>query len=595
MKSAEQKRNLAIKLFGAIKAAEGLMALDFMLEEIGAEDLDASIPYWIGSDIERIKTETLNAMERAGLVDLSGYEDHLNTWQTAAKEMVDKEAPTVERMGYDPVNLGSAFHLGKLYYPVQTLVRTEAFTPSGYKRHSEHVDVVVIRSDRTLLNIQESEDTQGKRSGIIRLTDGTLLQKLPTASPYASWGWESIQRYLKGRYTPASLTVLASRIHRHLMSCVWLPDEDDYWLLTFAAITSYTQAVFDAVPLILLTGSAGTGKSELGAGMTEVSCNSVMIGQSSPSTMLRVMDEARGLIVIDDLESIGVKSGAAGKEKFSEMVQILKTSYKKTSAVKIVTNSKRRIEIMNFFGVKIVSNTSGVDAILGSRMLQVGTGNIPKQEIDQFLARQGLSSEELIALRNDLHIWSFDNVEALDLLYQEVVSGSSERDEEIAAPLKVIAAMAKIPEAEEALANALGNQTNRKKTHASPEEALRSVMDRLLQDGAQQLTITEISLMLRKVIGAKVNPRHKLTWMQPEWISKRIRAMGYVDASSGRKNLFGFQMRLVGISKEKRMELQAFNGTKRDPFAFCSGCAACPYKSYGCEILPYRVTKEGLI
>jgi hypothetical protein len=41
--------------------------------------------------------------------------------------------------------------------------------------------------------------------------------------------------------------------------------------------------------------------------------------------------------------------------------------------------------------------------------------------------------------------------------------------------------------------------------------------------------------------------------------------------------------------------LQAFGTEKRDPFEFCGGCVACPYKSQGCEILPYRVTKEGLI
>lgn len=593
--TSTKHRAMAIQLFGVSGAADALMTLDYFLERVGEGDLEGAIPHLIGLNFERLQSEVLLAMSADGLASSDLYVDQLNAWSAAAKDMVDNGVPTVERLGYDPVNLGSAFHQGKLYYPVQTLVRTEAFTGSGHKRHSEQVDVIVVRSDRTLLNVQESEDAQGKRSGIIRLTDGTLLQKRPAASPYASWTWESIQHYLQGEYSSKPLQMLATKIHKHLMSRVWLPDEDDYWLLTCAAITSYIQAIFDAVPLILLIGTPGTGKSELGAGMTEVSCNSVMIGQSSPPTMLRVMDEARGLVVIDDLESIGVKGGAAGKEKFSEMVQLLKTSYKKTSATKIVTNTQRKTEVMNFFGVKIVSNTKGVDAILGSRMLHIGTGSIPKHDIGQFLARQGLSTDELLSLRNDLHIWAFDNVHTVDAAYQEAVKGSSERDEEIAAPLRVIASLMNIQDAQEGLERALSNQSIRKNTHASPEEALRLVMDKLVLEGAIQVTIAEISLRLRRIMNIRVNPKKKLTWMQSEWVSKRIRAMGYVDASAGRKNLFGFQMRIVSIAKEKRFELQAFGTEKRDPFGFCSGCMNCPYKSYGCEILPYRVEKEGLI
>lgn len=588
-------RTLAIKLFGAQSAANALMTLGYLLDKVGESDLDSAVPYLIGSDFDQLRDSSLEAMQLDGLDNQDEYLEQMNAWRAAAKDMVENGAPTVERSGYDPVNIGSAFHDGKLYYPVQTLVRTEAFTESGHKRHSEQVDVIVVRSDRSLLNVEESEDANGKRSGIIRLADGTLLQKRPAASPYASWSWDSIQDYLQGSYTAKSISVLAMRIHKHLMSRVWLPDEDDYWLLTCAAITSYIQAIFDAVPLILLCGVHGTGKSELGAGMTEVSCNSVMIGQSSPSTMLRVMDEARGLIVVDDLESVGVKGGAAGKEKFSEMVQLLKTSYKKISATKIVTNAKRKTEVMNFFGVKIISNTKGVDAILGSRMLHIATGSIPKSSIGQFLARQGLTTDELISLRNDLHIWAFDNVRMINSAYQEAVQGSSERDEEIAAPLRVVAGLIDAPGPQESLGRALSNQSVRKQSHSSPEDALRAVMDKLVLEGAHQLTIVEISLRLRRLMGVKVDSKKKLTWMQSEWISKKVRSLGYVDVSAGRKNLFGFQMRIVNISKEKRFELQAFATDKRDPFAFCSGCINCPFKALGCEILPYRVDKEGLI
>jgi hypothetical protein len=586
---------MAIQVFGVDGAAHAMMTLGYLLECLGKADLESAIPDLLSDKVKTLESQLLVNMQADGLNDKDLYVGHIDSWCKAARELVENGEPTVERLGYDPVNLGSAFHLGKLYYPVQTLVRTEAFTSTGHKRNSEQIDVVVVRSDRTLQHVSESEDAQGRKSGIIRLTDGMLLQKRPTASPNASWSWDAIERYLASDYPKKPLQLLIIKAHRHLRSKVWLPDEDDYWLLACAVITSYTQAIFDAVPLILLTGEGGTGKSELGTGMTEISCNSTMIAQSSPSAMLRKMDEAMGLVVIDDLESIGAKSGQAGKEKFSEMVQLLKVSYKKTSATKIVTNTRRKAETMNFFGVKIVSNTQGVDAILGSRMLQVGTSSIPKNEVDPFLARQGLHSDDINQLRNDLHIWAFDNVELVNAAYQDAVKGSAARDEEIAAPLRVIAKLAMIPEAQEALERALGNQATRKAGHASPEEALKQIMDKMVLEGAIKLSIIEISLHLRRAMGIKINPKQKLIWMQPEWISKKIRSMGYIDASAGRKNLFGFQMRIVSISNEKRLELQAFNKDSRDPYGFCAGCTNCPFKSKGCEILPYRVRKEGLI
>ncbi len=593
--SARQVRQEAIEIFGASEAGNAILAIEFFIEACGALTQEESLPYWLEPAFRKYADIALFKMEENGLEPLKLFNDLLEGWKKQMNRKLSSSGPQVERLGYEPVNLGTAFHEGKLYYPVQTLVKTTSFLPDGTKRLSERVDIVVIRSDRTLLHIDESSDEQGRLTGIIRLTDGTLLQKKPTASPHASWSWDSIQHYLNQDYPNKPLMVLATRIHRHLQSRVWLPDDDDYWLLTCAAITSYVQAVFDAVPLVLLNGRAGTGKSELGAAMTEVSCNAVMIGQTSPPTMMRLMDEARGLVVIDDLESIGVKNGAGGRDKFSEMVQVLKISYKKSSATKIVTNARKKTEIMNFFGVKIVSNTAGVDAILGSRMLHISTSNMPKSAIEPFLARQGLSSEELITLRNDLHSWAFDNVSEVNKIYQILVSESSQRDEEIAAPLKVIAKLTGIGIAETALESSLSKQTMRKNSHASPEDALKSVMDQLIKEGADVLSISEISLNLRKAMGVAYNKRKPLVWMKPEWVSKKIRALGYVEENYGRKNIFGYQMRLIKVSQEKKIELQAFSGNKRNPYGFCSGCSSCTFKPIGCEILPYRAKKEGLM
>jgi hypothetical protein len=310
--------------------------------------------------------------------------------------------------------------------------------------------------------------------------------------------------------------------------------------------------------------------------------------------MIRLMDEARGLVVIDDLESIGVRSGANAREQFSEMVQMLKVSYKKASAKKVITNEKRKTEMMNYFGVKIVSNTSGVDAILGTRMIQISTQNLPKAELAQFLERRELSPDELVELRNDLHCWAFDHVADVNHVYQSVVGQSTEREQEIAAPLRVMAALAQLPQAAQAIDRALAKQQEKKLKFATAEDALLHVVQQLVEQGAKVISIIEVALKLRQAMNLKPTKKTSYVWMKPEWVSRKLREHGWVQADAGRKNLFGFQMRLVEVSEAKRIELHAFTRESRSVDSFCVGCAACPFKHFGCEILPYRVKKEGL-
>ena len=583
----------AVKIFGASSAPLATVLLETLMEACSTTTMPGLLPYLQDKVFSKHKERTIQLLTNLGYSEEEPYDVFLDSW----KEFIEAtylSGAKEERIAYEPVNLGAAFHESKLYYPVQTLVKKSRYERDGELRTTERIDVVVVRSDRTMQYIEESVDENGNASGIIRLTDGTLLQKRPSASPHASWSWNAIQEYLDGTYEPEPLEMLVRGIHQHLRSKIWLRSPSDYWLLTFAAVTSYVQAVFEAVPLILLNGEGGSGKSELGASMTEVSCNAVMVGQSSAPTIMRLIDAARGLVVIDDLESIGVTK-KSGQEKFSEMVQVLKTSYKKSSATKIITNAKKMTEVMNFYGVKIVSNTAGVDDILGSRMLHVSTTKMPKSELESFLARPKVGVSELKKIRNDLHAWAFENSDQVSRVYEQIVAGSSQRDEEIAAPLQVIAKLAGIPEAEKGLMESLRAQNVRKQVHSSPEDALSNIMDMMIRDGAKRISLIEVSLAMRQALGAPTGKKSDYPiWAKPEWISKKLKALGYTEGSGSRKNVQGYQLRIFPVSEEKRQDLQAFGLQERDPIAFCSGCGQCPYRSLRCDIMPYRLTRESL-
>jgi len=208
-----------IDVFGPSQAAQAKLALEVFEESAGVV-LDAELE----SDSLALKAglEKMNeALRSYGYESTYVFENCIQRW-LARKHGEDLSGKTVQRQSYAPVDLGAAFHEGHLYYPVQTLLKTVVTGVGGQVREAERVDIVVVRSDRTLQRVEESTDENGNPSGIFRLSDGTLLQKKPTASAHSTWAWDSIQQYLGRAYASAPLSALAIRIHKHLRSRVWL-------------------------------------------------------------------------------------------------------------------------------------------------------------------------------------------------------------------------------------------------------------------------------------------------------------------------------------------------------------------------------------
>jgi hypothetical protein len=280
------------------------------------------------------------------------------------------------------VDINGSFHKGHLYYTVQALMRekVEIENEEGgmEEQIQETVKTVVVRSDGAILSAVMPPAPKGTPPAqrVLRLTDGTLVSKMPAPSPYATWSWPSINRFHRakgegGNIRTRPLPVLVNDICDYLHNQVWLPHADDYTLLALAAVATYVQPVFDAVPLFLVNGPKGSGKTELGRAMKDVCANSALVGQGSAATIARLIDMSRGFVVLDDIESIGNNKADA---QFSELIQGLKLSYKKSTAAKIWTDIKTmKVEKLNFFGIKMINNTTGVDAILGSRMFVIQT------------------------------------------------------------------------------------------------------------------------------------------------------------------------------------------------------------------------------
>lgn len=490
------------------------------------------------------------------------------------------------RVAYDPINVNATYHNGHLYYPIETLVQTPGVDADGEPVVHENTEVVVVRSDRTVHRAHASRPAENAsaRQSVYRLTDGTLIQRPPVANPHATWSFESIARYVDGAGDDIQLGGLARSVHQHLYSRIWLPLESDYWLLTFIAIASYVQSVFDAVPLCLVVGPGGSGKSELGNAVARISANAVMIGQTSPATMMRLIDESGGLVVIDDLEAIGARGGNKKQERFSEIAQVLKVSYKRSTATKVITDSAQgKTRVLNFFGVKLLNNTTGASGMtLGSRMVQVNTQHLPPEEKEAFLARPKMPESELTELRNLLHTWAMSSVSAVREAYLNTVTDRTMREEEIAAPLRCLAAMAGDKEGIDALEKALDKSES---VDLEPVEHLAQAATELAQAGYRAVTLQHVVLELRAQ--TQGTDEEGADWLKPEWAGRQLRQLGITEGAGTRKRLNGAHLRISTFSDRWLLGIARQHGplpAERDPLDFCRDCGTCPYGRVFCEL-----------
>lgn len=517
------------------------------------------------------------------------------------------------RFSANPVSIVGSFHNGHLYEAVR-IVRRDIDRETG--ELLEQYETVVIRSDGTEHYVRKMPAPKGtSESNVIRrlYPDGTLLSMEPEPNPNLTWAWESIQAWRDGKGSTTELGVLLRRITTHLRGSVWLPYSDDYTILACAVAASYVQQVFDAVPLLLVTGAAGTGKSELGLSMKSMGANSKnVLGVVSAATLARHIDATRGLVVIDDLEEIANSKDTA----FGDIVQSLKLSYKKSTAMKLVTemkNGKALPRQFNFFGIKVINNTRGADAILGTRMLIIQTRPMPKGlRLDH---ETTMTPDALDELRNCLHTWAFSSVKDVVSSYQAIFPNKSSRQEEISAPLRVIAALSGDEAVRQSLERALEKQSKSKKDPDSPEEilaeAVRNIVRRSIErTGMVQTWVTVTQVMLEALSMVDNNYGKEFTTSlsaieKPEWIGRTIRQVYAKDPNnlSARTNMYGKGLRAYELSDEFisdvvgqlekespdlfRLPLKSTSDFK----AFCAGCPTCPYRNR-CDMQSEREKSE---
>lgn len=506
---------------------------------------------------------------------------------------------------YSPIDCNGAFNNGYLYYPTRMIRQDCTEDGSSNPKIIEVVETVLIRSDRTIQRVKDL--TPLKRSNhqhaVKRLTDDTLIIREPEASEHQTWSFESISRYLAGHDCHVGLSELLFQVRGHLASTVWLPRAEDYTLLSLVAAASYCMTVFDSVPLVLLTGDKGTGKSELTNALIDVSANAKMVGQGSAAAIARTIDQTRGLLAFDDMDHLG--GNRKGDTAAEQLRQQLKQSYSQKSSSKVVFDGAKG-RTLNFYGIKVINNTTGIDPITGSRCLHIYTRKIPPIERSTFAHQSAhhLDADGLATLRDNLHTWTFSNVRAIRTAYESTIKGKTSRTEEIHAPLKALAALAGNATIESDLKTALEVQHS---ILVAPDGDLDDILVASVQEfihqGYNAITPTHLALELRyKTAGGTslVERGHDTATLSPEWVGRQLRKLelAHPELPAERVRVRGHKLRaipLVAPSAVDGCEGLASGEQKHTtpvhPAAFCAftradRCARCRYAALACPIRP---------
>lgn len=519
------------------------------------------------------------------------------------------------------VNITGAWTGTHLYYPFRVRSVEErkrrVEKPDGgvvfepFKVH--RYDTKVMRSDGVVQGWVElpSPPNTPPVDRVYELDDHTEIVTPPQAREFSTWAYDSIIRFGErrraGQSTHRSIGEIVADLRRVARSMTWLPHEPDYDLIVSYVLLSYVYQVFDAIPLVMLNGPAGSNKTGTAVNMAELSYNGFVAGEGSEKAMIRFMDAGRGLLVLDDIEALG-----AGRDGIGDIHQLLKRSYKKATAKKIIYDRDAGgNRVLDFYGPKVITNILGMDPVTATRTLFIRTQKMP-EAVKAGGRITGLPLEEAQDLRQELHAWGMTSARAVHAAYVHRMASLGDRDMEVRAPLFAICDVVGDSDFSHSVEKALAAQSMKRLENEDPADLLKlAIQNAVYYRGVRDaIALPQIQLELGLILdphedGKREGPTASLR--DPQWIGQTLIHLGVKSHTEPhrRHRFWTEQVRVYPLDKQwVRDALEtmrvvaerdgsglAATEEQREALSFCQSgqkgvphpsCSACPYSTV-CE------------
>lgn len=326
-------------------------------------------------------------------------------------------------------------HGGQLYYPYYRPTEPDAGDEADQGVLTADADLVVLRSDGKRFSPFTSSPVPivGSR----RPFPGLRVIRLPFPNQAAlTFDPDTIERFVqeqrKGRWSEDQVgSVLFRSVRQHVEAAAVLPSPDDAFLLSAVVMLSYVQAAFPAVPLVSVVGPTASGKTRLARAMLDLGCNAELaVGHLTPATVASLNDGLGGLLILDDLDT-ALGSAPA-------LVSLLRAATEQLTGRRVYVAGEAVVP-RNAFGLKVITGRQHLPSELSERSLVVDCRPAAEADIRALTDRpHTLNSAEQGKLRQQLHLWAFEQVAGLSEQVQQRAGLGSLR-EELLSPFSFLA------------------------------------------------------------------------------------------------------------------------------------------------------------
>lgn len=199
-----------------------------------------------------------------------------------------------------------------------------------------------------------------------------------TYLPENRWSSKSIQEFLKDEEIDVNPAEVFNEIKEQYKYYLDFEEQALPDLFSIWSIGTYLHPLFSSYPYIFLHGSRESGKSKNLKLTSRFAFNAEFTASLSTASAFRIVEANRSTLLIDELESIS-------SEADLEFRAVILSGYEAGASVLRCGEKRDGFEIQRFksYSPKVFANITGVEDVLGSRVIYVTMSRSGNKEISE--------------------------------------------------------------------------------------------------------------------------------------------------------------------------------------------------------------------